>query len=296
MSQVRHRPARPLRHRRVCSTTRSGRSATPCAASATTGSARTSPSGSRPPRSRRATWPRSSARSGCWACTWRATAAPAPARRRTAWRAWSSKRPTRGMRSLVSVQGSLAMFAIYRFGSDEQKEHGCRGWPPARRSGASGSPRPTSAPTPAACARAARRDGDDWVLNGTKMWITNGAVADVAVVWARTDDGHPRLRRPDRHAGLLRPRDQAEDVAAGVGDQRAGARGRPAAGVGDASRGEGAGRTAVLPDRGTASASCSAPWARRATAWRRRSPTRRAARCSTSRSRRTSSPRRSSPT
>ena len=50
----------------------------------------------------------------------------------------------------------------------------------------------------------ATRDGDDWVLNGTKMWITNGSVADVAVVWARTDDGHPRLRRTDRHARLLR--------------------------------------------------------------------------------------------
>ena len=54
------------------------------------------------------------------------------------------------------------------------------------------------------CAPAPARDGDDWVLDGTKMWITNGSVADVAVVWAQTDDGDPRLRRPDGHAGLLR--------------------------------------------------------------------------------------------
>ena len=81
---------------------------------------------------------------------------------------------------------------------------GCRGWRPARRSAASGSPSPTSAPTPAAMRTRARRDGADWVLDGTKMWITNGSVADVAVVWARTDDGIRGLRRPDGHAGLHR--------------------------------------------------------------------------------------------
>ena len=102
----------------------------------------------------------------------------------------------------------------------------------------------------------ARRDGDDWVLYGTKMWITNGSVADVAVVWARTvedgEDGPIRgIRRPDGHAGILRARDQAEDVAAGFGHQRARAGRRAAARRRDAARGaSGLGGSAVLPDRG----------------------------------------------
>lgn len=93
-----------------------------------------------------------------------------------------------GLRSLVSVQGSLAMFAIHRWGSEEQK----REWLPRMAAGEAigcfGLTEPDFGSNPAGMRTFARKDGDDWILNGTKMWITNGSVADVAVVWAHTDD------------------------------------------------------------------------------------------------------------
>jgi glutaryl-CoA dehydrogenase len=94
-----------------------------------------------------------------------------------------------GVRSLVSVQGSLAMFAIWRWGSEEQKQ---RWLPPMHEGdaiGCFGLTEPDAGSDPGSMRTQARRDGSDWVLNGTKMWITNGTIADVAVVWARTDDG-----------------------------------------------------------------------------------------------------------
>jgi glutaryl-CoA dehydrogenase len=94
-----------------------------------------------------------------------------------------------GVRSFVSVQGSLAMFPIHRYGSEEQKER----WLPAMAAGDAvgcfGLSEPDSGSDPASMRTRARRDGGDWVLTGTKMWITNGGIADVAVVWAQTDDG-----------------------------------------------------------------------------------------------------------
>ena len=94
-----------------------------------------------------------------------------------------------GARSFVSVQGSLAMFPIWRYGSEEQK----RRWLPPMAAGevvgCFGLTEPDFGSNPAGMRTSARRDGGDWVLNGTKMWITNGGIADVAVVWARTDDG-----------------------------------------------------------------------------------------------------------
>ena len=94
-----------------------------------------------------------------------------------------------GVRSLMSVQGSLAMFAIWRWGSEEQK----REWLPRMAAGEAigcfGLTEPDAGSDPGSMRTRARRDGSDWVLNGSKMWITNGSVADVAVVWARTDDG-----------------------------------------------------------------------------------------------------------
>ncbi|NIL55933.1 acyl-CoA dehydrogenase family protein [Salinispora arenicola] len=94
-----------------------------------------------------------------------------------------------GVRSLVSVQGSLAMYAIWRYGSAEQKQR----WLPAMAHGEAigcfGLTEPDHGSDPASMATRARRDGDDWVLHGTKMWITNASVADVAVIWARTDEG-----------------------------------------------------------------------------------------------------------
>ena len=94
-----------------------------------------------------------------------------------------------GVRSMVSVQGSLAMFAIWKFGSEEQKTT----WlPPMATGDAIGCFGLTEADfgsNPAGMRTRAKRDGEDWVLNGTKMWITNGSVADLAIVWAQTDEG-----------------------------------------------------------------------------------------------------------
>jgi glutaryl-CoA dehydrogenase len=98
-----------------------------------------------------------------------------------------------GARSFVSVQGSLAMFPIWKFGSEEQKQE----WLPRMAAGEAvgcfGLTEPDSGSDPASMRTRARRDGDDWILDGTKMWITNGGIADVAVVWARADavDGGP---------------------------------------------------------------------------------------------------------
>jgi glutaryl-CoA dehydrogenase len=94
-----------------------------------------------------------------------------------------------GLRSFVSVQGSLAMSAIHKFGSEEQKQE----WLPRMAAGEAigcfGLTEPDHGSDPANMRTHAKREGSDWVLNGSKMWITNGSVADVAVVWARTDDG-----------------------------------------------------------------------------------------------------------
>ena len=94
-----------------------------------------------------------------------------------------------GIRSLVSVQGSLAMFAIWRWGTEEQKQR----WLPQMHEGDAigcfGLTEPDAGSDPGAMRTNARRDGSDWILNGSKMWITNGSIADVAVVWARTQEG-----------------------------------------------------------------------------------------------------------
>jgi len=94
-----------------------------------------------------------------------------------------------GIRSLVSVQGSLAMYAIHEFGSEEQKQE----WLPRMAAGDAigcfGLTEADFGSNPSGMRTSARRDGDDWILDGSKMWITNGNVADVAVVWARTDEG-----------------------------------------------------------------------------------------------------------
>ncbi len=94
-----------------------------------------------------------------------------------------------GLRSYVSVQGSLAMYAIYRWGSEDHKDE----WLPQMAAGEAigcfGLTEPDAGSDPGSMRTRARRDGDDWVLTGSKMWITNGTLADVAVVWAQTDEG-----------------------------------------------------------------------------------------------------------
>lgn len=119
-----------------------------------------------------------------------------------------------GLRSMVSVQGSLSMFAIWRFGSEEQKQQ----WLPSMAAGESlgcfGLTEPDHGSDPSSMRTTARRDGSDWILNGRKMWITNGTVADVAVVWAQTEDkirgfviptSTPGFSAPEiKHKGSLR--------------------------------------------------------------------------------------------
>jgi glutaryl-CoA dehydrogenase len=94
-----------------------------------------------------------------------------------------------GVRSLVSVQGSLAMFAIHHWGSEEQKQQ----WLPRMAAGEAigcfGLTEPDAGSDPGSMRTRAKKDGSDWILHGQKMWITNGSIADVAVVWAHTDEG-----------------------------------------------------------------------------------------------------------
>ncbi|MFC4586308.1 acyl-CoA dehydrogenase family protein [Sphaerisporangium corydalis] len=94
-----------------------------------------------------------------------------------------------GLRSFVSVQGSLAMTAIHRFGTDAQKDEWLPRMVTGEALGCFGLTEPDSGSDPGSMRTRARRDGGDWVLDGTKMWITNGSVADVAIVWAATDEG-----------------------------------------------------------------------------------------------------------
>ena len=111
-----------------------------------------------------------------------------------------------GIRSLVSVQGSLAMHAIHAYGSEDQRTQ----WLPQMATGEAigcfGLTEPDHRSDPAGMRTVAKRDGGDWVLNGTKMWITNGSVADVAVVWARTDDGIRGFVVPTYDHGVHRQR------------------------------------------------------------------------------------------
>src|ERR1700761_6787551 len=184
-----------------------------------------------------------------------------------------------GLRSLVSVQGSLAMFAIWRFGSEAHKTE----WLPRMAAGEAigcfGLTEPDAGSDPASMRTSATRSATDWVLNGRKMWITNGTVADVAVVWARTDDGirgfvvptdTPGFSAPEiKHKGSLRASITAELVldavrlpADAVLPEVTGLRGplscltearfgrrRPARRRG-AARGGRAARAAGVPDRG----------------------------------------------
>ena len=194
-----------------------------------------------------------------------------------------------GVRSAVSVQGSLAMFAIWRWGSEEQKER----WLPAMHRGEAigcfGLTEPDAGSDPGAMRTHARRDGSDWILNGAKMWITNGTIADVAVVWARTEDGEirgflvekgtPGFSAPEIHKKIsLRASVTSELVLAG----------RPRPGRRDAARRVDAPRAALVPERGALRHRLGRGRRRRAPASRRRSRTRRSGSCSASRSPRTS--------
>ena len=94
-----------------------------------------------------------------------------------------------GLRSFVSVQSSLCMYPIHAFGSEEQKQRWLPGMAAGEIIGCFGLTESHGGSDPANMKTRAKRDGDDWIINGSKMWITNGTIADIAIVWAKTDDG-----------------------------------------------------------------------------------------------------------
>jgi glutaryl-CoA dehydrogenase len=108
-----------------------------------------------------------------------------------------------GIRSLVSVQGSLAMYAIHEFGTEEQKQTWLPGMATGEIVGCFGLTEADFGSNPSGMLTNAKRDGEDWILNGSKMWITNGSVADVSVVWAQTDDGIRGFIVPTRSPGFV---------------------------------------------------------------------------------------------
>ncbi|MCX6386706.1 MAG: acyl-CoA dehydrogenase family protein [Solirubrobacterales bacterium] len=110
-----------------------------------------------------------------------------------------------GVRSFCSVQGSLAMYAIWAFGSEEHKQRWLPEMAAGRAIGCFGLTEPDAGSNPAGMRTHARRDGDDWILNGSKMWITNGSVAEIAVVWARTDEGVRGFLVPAGTPGFAAP-------------------------------------------------------------------------------------------
>ena len=110
-----------------------------------------------------------------------------------------------GVRSFCSVQGSLAMNAIWAFGSEEQKQRWLPDLAAGRAIGCFGLTEPDAGSNPAGMRTHARRDGEEWVLNGSKMWITNGSIADVAVVWAQTDEGVRGFLVPAGTPGFAAP-------------------------------------------------------------------------------------------
>src|SRR6478672_4082720 len=111
-----------------------------------------------------------------------------------------------GIRSLMSVQGSLAMFAIHAHGSEEQKEQWLPEMAKGEKIGCFGLTESDFGSNPAGRRTRAKQDGNEWVINGTKMWITNGSVADVAVVWAQTDDGIKGFIVPTDTSGFSAPK------------------------------------------------------------------------------------------
>ncbi|HEV3153630.1 MAG TPA: acyl-CoA dehydrogenase family protein [Candidatus Baltobacteraceae bacterium] len=107
-----------------------------------------------------------------------------------------------GVRSFASVQGSLAMYALYRWASEEQKQLWLPRMARGEALGCFGLTEPDFGSNPAGMRTYARRDGSDWVLNGAKMWITNGGIADVAIVWAQTEEGIRGFAVPTQSKGF----------------------------------------------------------------------------------------------
>ena len=135
-----------------------------------------------------------------------------------------------GIRSFVSVQSSLCMYPIYAFGSEEQKQRYLPRMARGELIGCFGLTEPHGGSDPANMKTHAKRRGGDWVLNGAKMWITNGSIADLAVVWAMTPDGIRGFLVEKDIAGVRGTRDRAQVLAACLGHRRAVLRQRRGAG------------------------------------------------------------------
>ena len=160
-----------------------------------------------------------------------------------------------GIRSFASVQGGLVMYPIYAFGSEEQKKK----WLPllaaGQEIGCFGLTEPDFGSNPGGMITTARETKDGWVLNGTKMWITNGSQATVSIVWAKTGDikdprVHPRLRGPDRYQGLHREGPEGEALAPRQRHERDPSPGRPPAQGRDPAQVGRAQEPAHVPDPG----------------------------------------------
>ena len=151
-----------------------------------------------------------------------------------------------GLRSMVSVQGSLSMSAIHRFGSDEQKQTWLPRLATAEALCCFGLTEPDTGSDPGTMRTVARRNGSDWVLNGTKMWITNGAIADIAIVWAQTEDGVRGFLVPTDTPGFTATHMRRQALDACVDHLRADPRRRPDPGRGPVAWCRGFARTSVL--------------------------------------------------
>ena len=137
----------------------------------------------------------------------KAMAAPACRMWNTAWSCRRLERGDSGLRSFVSVQSALVMYPIYTFGSDEQKEQVAAAMAKGEKLGCFGLTEPDFGSNPGGMRTRARKDGDEYILNGEKMWITSGTIADVAVIWAKVedeDDKRPRISGGDRSPGIQR--------------------------------------------------------------------------------------------
>ncbi len=126
-----------------------------------------------------------------------------------------------GVRSFVSVQSGLCMYPIYAFGSEEQKQKYLPGMAKGEILGCFGLTEPDAGSNPGAMRTRAKKDGSDYILNGEKMWITSGSIANIAIIWAKVEDerrSHSRLHRRNRPSRLPRRRRARQVVAARLGD------------------------------------------------------------------------------
>ena len=155
-----------------------------------------------------------------------------------------------GIRSFASVQSSLCMYPIYAYGSEEQRKRWLPEMAAGKVIGCFGLTEPHGGSDPANMKTNAKKDGGDWIINGAKMWITNGNLAHIAIVWAQTDDGIQGFIVEKGYAGIRRAGNPQEDEPARVGHLGAVLRQRARAGSEPPAERERSEGTARLPDPG----------------------------------------------